>query len=78
MMPKYNPDASVTARIENSFSYHAPKDDQAERYEAIRKAGKEMAWVIFSLTPTSREQSLSITALEEVVMRANQAIALNE
>jgi hypothetical protein len=66
------------ARIENTFVYHPPKDDQPERYERIREKAKELAYVINGCTPTSREQSLAFTALEEVVMQANAAIARNE
>jgi hypothetical protein len=65
-------------RIEVSFVYHSPKDDQPERYGMIRNAGKELALLINETTPASREQSLAFTKLEEVVMWANAAIARNE
>lgn len=65
-------------RIENNFRYHAPKDDQPQRYEMIRDKARELAHVINGCTPMSREQSLAFTALEEVVMQANAAIARNE
>lgn len=60
------------------FVYHPPKGDQAERYEQIRAAGREMAMLLTALTPESREQSLAFTALEEAVMWANAAIARRE
>lgn len=66
------------ARIENNFRYHAPKDDQPQRYEMIRDKARELAHLINGCTPASREQSLAFTALEEVVMQANAAIARNE
>jgi hypothetical protein len=65
-------------RIERNFKYHAPKDDQPERYVMIRDKAKELALLINGCTPVSREQSLAFTALEEVVMQANAAIARNE
>ena len=65
-------------RLDNVFVYHAPKDDQAERYELLREAGKSFAGLILGYTPASREQSLAITKLEEAVMWANAAIARNE
>lgn len=68
-------DASDLSR---RFTYHAPKADQPARYEAIRAAAHEFAGEITGLTPTSREQSLAITALEEAVFWANAAIARNE
>ena len=64
--------------IDNRFSYHAPTGSQPERYVAIRNKAKELASDILAKTPSSREQSLALTALEEAVMWANAAIARNE
>lgn len=64
--------------LDNIFSYHAPKDDQPGRYEAIRAMGKEFAILIRECCPESRERSLAMTKLEEAVMWANAAIARNE
>ena len=64
--------------LENRFTYHPPKDGQAERYVKIRNAGLELARLIDSHTPASREQSVAMTKLDEVVMWANAAIARNE
>lgn len=64
--------------IVRRFTYHAPKGDQQERYQAIRDTALEFARVITFNTPESREQSLALTHLEEVVMFANAAIARNE
>lgn len=77
-MPKYKISPQQQERIDKTFKYHSPKDDQPERYERIRAKAKELAIVICEDTPPSREQSLALTALEEVSMRANQAIAINE
>jgi len=33
----------MTERIENDFTYHAPKDSQPERYNQLREKGKELA-----------------------------------
>lgn len=60
------------------FTYHPPKGDQVERYEVIRNAALEFARVIVANTPYSREQSLSLTHIEEASMMANAAIARNE
>lgn len=65
-------------RLDNTFVYHGAGPDQAKRYEFMRARARAFAQVIVTLTPPSREQSLAITALEEAVMRANQAIAVNE
>lgn len=64
--------------LEKRFTYHAPKNSQPVRYEAIREAAKEFARLIVGVTPPSREQSNAMTALEESVMWANAAIARRE
>ena len=64
--------------LENRFTYHRPKDDQPPRYQLIRDTGLRFAMLIAENTPPSREQSLAITKLEEVVMWANSAIARHE
>lgn len=60
------------------FTYHPPVEGQPERYQAIRAAALDLAILINNTTPASREQSLSLTALDEVVFWANSAIARNE
>jgi hypothetical protein len=64
--------------LEDRFTYHAPFGDQPERYNRIRDKAKELAYLIASLTPMSREQSTSLTHLDGCVMFANAAIARNE
>lgn len=65
-------------RLEKTYSYHAPKGDQAERYQRIRAKVRELAELIDGSCPDSREKSLANTKLEEAVMWANAAIARNE
>lgn len=65
-------------RINNDFTYHAPKPGQPERYTQLREKAKEFALLIAELTPISREQSLALTELQKSVMFANAAIACNE
>lgn len=60
------------------FTYHAPKNDQPERYVAIRDEALKLASLIVDLTPESREQALAVTHLEQAVMWANFAIARRE
>jgi hypothetical protein len=68
----------VAQELEIRFTYHSPKDDQPERYGKLRAKAKEFAEMISELTPSTREQSLAFTALEESVMWANAAIARRE
>lgn len=64
-------------QIENNFKYHAPKEGLPEKYENIRAYAKDLAYVIDTSCPSSREKSLAITKLEESVMWANASIARN-
>ena len=64
--------------IENNYTYHVPKDEQAVKYAVIREEAKELAYTINELCPESRERSLAFTKLEEAVMWANASIARNE
>lgn len=72
-----NDAASTKQRIDNNFSYHAPKSDQQQRYENLRANAKGLANLIDELCPDSREKSLAMTKLEETVMWANASIARN-
>jgi len=64
--------------IERLFMYHPPKNDQPQRYEAIRAEAKVLAQLIERICPNSRERSVAITKLQSVVMWANASIACNE
>lgn len=64
--------------LANRFTYHPPTGDQPQRYEQIRAAGLDLACLLDRLCPPSRERSLALTNLEQVVMWANAAIARNE
>jgi hypothetical protein len=77
-MSKYELQQRVTDQINFAFTYHAPKEDQRDRYVAIRDKAKELATMIATETPSSREQLLALAHFEETVMWANAAIARNE
>lgn len=68
----------INPDLEHRFTYHAPKGNQTLCYERIRGYAKDFAYMINQMGPYSREQSLALTHLEEVVMWANAAIARNE
>lgn len=67
----------MNQKIESAFTYHAPKLGQPEMYTEIREKAKELAYLIDSTCPDSREKSLAMTKLEECVMWANAGIARN-
>lgn len=69
---------SIYKELEHRFTYHPPKEGQSAKYEQIRSKALDLAQLIVNLTPQSREQSLALTKLDEVVFFANAAIARNE
>lgn len=71
-------EAEDRERVSNVFTYHPPNDEQQVRYVDIRAKAKEFAEMIYFSCPSSRERSLALTKLEEVVMWANASIARNE
>lgn len=64
--------------LDNIFTYHAPKEGQLERYVELRELAKAFAKGVQRLTPPSREQSVALTNIQQAVMWANAAIAINE
>lgn len=74
-LPLNATDKQLLDRIENDFTYHPPRGDQAERYVQLRQMAKSMALQIVGLCPDGRERSLALTHLEDAVMWANAAIA---
>jgi len=71
-------DESVVKDLVNRFTFHPAEGDQPERYAAIRSFALELALLIEDNAPHSRERSLAFTKLQEAVMWANAAIAVNE
>lgn len=63
--------------LKNDFTYHPPKPGQPEKYAAIREKAHDLAELIQESCPESREASLALTKLDEVVMWANASIARN-
>ena len=66
------------SEIESRFTYYAPNGNKPEKYVSIRSEAKNLAIKICQYVPESREQSIAITKLEEVVMWANAGIARYE
>lgn len=76
--PRYEESVAQKIARENNFTYHAPKDGQPERYSLLRMHGDDLARVLNENCPPSRELSLAMTNLEQVIFWANAAIARNE
>lgn len=65
----------TSQQIENNFKYHAVNQSQIEQQNSIRLMCKNLAHKINKECPESREKSLSLTHLEEVMFFANSAIS---
>ncbi len=63
--------------VEQRFTYHPPKEDQVERYVAIRNYARSFAILLTKTCPESRERSHALNKLDETVMWANASIARN-
>lgn len=64
--------------LDNLFTYHAPKNDQAERYAKISAAAKAFAAVVLENTPACADQTVAVRQIMLARMLANQTIACNE
>lgn len=68
----------MNQQIENNFKYHPPKEQETIlAHESVRNECRHLANTLDTLLPNSREKSLAITKLEEVMMWANASIARN-
>lgn len=63
--------------IENNFKYHAPKEGQQEKYDALNQKYKELAILIHEVCPPSREKSVAMTELETSKFWSAASIARN-
>ena len=62
-------------QITRAFTYHPPTPNQVERFKTLREDAAAFAEVLDLVCPDGREKALALTKLEEVVMRANAAVA---
>lgn len=63
-------------RLDDVFSYHAPKEGQPDKYEALRAVAKLFAERVLLVVPPSADRSAAIRKIREALMTANAAIAL--
>ena len=68
----------TTEELQNRFGYHKPGSEAIQQHQTIRNSVLELAILLAKVCPEGRELSLALTALEEVGMRANQAIAMTQ
>lgn len=66
-------------RVEHDLSLHSPKSaDVGATLDVLRQAAKDFAHIVVDATPGCREQSLSITAIEEACQWAIAAVVRNQ
>lgn len=75
---QYELSDETIVEITKRFTYHAPKQDQIPRYTELRETVFALAMGLCQTCPQSRELSVALTKLDEVVMWANAAIARRE
>lgn len=66
------------AKLNRSLTNQTPTQEQVNSIELLRDVAQALGVAIIEHTPSSREQSLAITKLEEVVMWGVKAIVMEE
>lgn len=61
--------------LNNRFTFHKATPESGALYEEIRNKAREYALWLNEVLPESREKSLAITHLEDVVYCANASVA---
>lgn len=65
--------------LRKRFFFHKPRDDDAvRRHEKVSQLTYDLACALCATCPPGRNLSLALTALEDVRMRANAAIAVDD
>lgn len=65
--------------LRKRFFFHPPRDDEAKfKHSQVSKLAFDHACELVLLCPPGRNLALALTALEEVRMRANAAIAVDD
>lgn len=59
----------------NDFKFHNSKEEDIEKYNVIRNKAKELAALIDSECPNSREKTLAFQKIAEASLWANSSIA---
>jgi len=65
----------MNSDLKNRFTFHPASATQGKIYESIRAHAYEYALWLDETVPDSREKSLAMTHLEEVVFWSNAAVA---
>lgn len=77
-MSTYQPTDEDYLFVEKIFTYHPPVDGQPRRYTELRQQAHVLAERYIESCPQSPELTLAIRYLQQSIMFANAAIAINE
>ncbi|WP_295035383.1 hypothetical protein [uncultured Microbacterium sp.] len=73
-LPEPTAEDRARGRFFTAATGQPPTDEQREAVRKLNNLVVELAVAIEELTPQCRNQSIALTALEDVSMRANRAI----
>lgn len=65
----------LVSELRNRFFYHKPNEEQINKHAQVSELTFRLAEQLCAICPGGRNLSLALTALEDVRMRANAAIA---
>jgi len=69
---------AIAEQIEQTMGFHPGHADVANLYAGLRSVFRETAHHVNDVCPDGRLKSLAITHLEDALMRAIQAIAVEQ
>jgi vacuolar-type H+-ATPase subunit C/Vma6 len=69
---------AITEQIEQTMGFHPGNKDVANVYAELRERFRELATHVNKVCPDGRVKSLAITHLEDALMSAIQAIAVEQ
>lgn len=75
---KYTPTDAEMEKLNRTYVYHPPKDDQQARYIALRDKARELAKLTLECCPPSDDRSSALRYIAQANMYANASIARNE
>jgi hypothetical protein len=70
--------AEQQAELDHAYGYHAPTEEQVERYQAINEAAKNFERVVLQACPSSADRTFATRQIRDARMTANRSIALHK
>ena len=67
----------MTIDLDHIFRYHAPREEQVDKYESLRAAARLFAKTVLDNVPDCADRAAAIRHIREALMTANAGIALD-